>query len=57
LAQIAARSGAAGDSREGLAKAVGVPGEVLENLLRGLVVSGQVTMLKVNGRLVYRMAG
>jgi hypothetical protein len=44
-------------SREGLAKAVGISDETLENLLRGLMASGQVTMLKVGGKLVYRAAG
>ncbi len=39
-----ARSGAAGVSRERLEKALGIPGETLENLLRALTASGQVVM-------------
>jgi hypothetical protein len=36
---------------------MGVPSEALKQLLRAMVVAGQVAMLKANGRLVYRMAG
>ena len=57
LALIIARSGAAGVSREELSRALGVPGETVENLLRGLVVAGQVVMFSVGGKIVYRMAG
>ncbi len=52
-----ARSGAAGVSREEMAKALGVPSESLKPLLRATVVAGQVEMLKVSGELRYRMAG
>jgi hypothetical protein len=44
-------------SRKGLSGALGVPEETVENLLRGLVASGQVTVLQRNGQLVYRAAG
>jgi CRP-like cAMP-binding protein len=57
LALLIARSGAAGVSRKGLSGALGVPEETVENLLRGLVASGQVTVLQRNGQLVYRAAG
>jgi hypothetical protein len=57
LAILIARSGAAGVSREEIGRALGVPSEALEPLLRAMVASGQVVMLRVNGRLVYRMAG
>ena len=52
LALVIARSGAAGMSREGLARALRVPGEILEDLLRGLIASGQVVVLKRDGQLV-----
>jgi len=57
LALAIARSGAAGASREGLARALGVPGETVESLLRAMVVAGQVLVLKRDGQLVYRMVG
>jgi hypothetical protein len=44
-------------SREETARALGVPGVDLEPLLRAMVVAGQVVMLKVGGRLVYRASG
>jgi hypothetical protein len=57
LALLIARSGAAGVSREEMAKAMGVPGEMLESLLRAMMSSGQVVVLKRDGQLVYRAAG
>jgi hypothetical protein len=36
---------------------LGVSEETLENLLRGLMAAGQVVMVSVGGRIVYRMAG
>jgi hypothetical protein len=57
LALAIAQSGAAGVSREGLARAVGIPEEAVDVLLRGVVASGPVVMLKVDGQLVYRAAG
>jgi hypothetical protein len=41
-------------SREGLEKALGISPEALEDLLRALVTAGQVRVLKVGGRRVYR---
>jgi len=57
LALLIARSGAAGVSREDLEKALRISDETLEDLLRAMVVAGQVTVLKVKGRLVYRAKG
>ena len=57
LALLIARSGTAGASREEIAKAVGIPEEMVESLLRAMMAAGQVEMLRVNGRLVYRVAG
>jgi len=57
LALAIARSGAAGVSREETARALGVPGETGEPLLRATAASGQVTILQRNGQLVYRAAG
>jgi hypothetical protein len=57
LALLIAWSGAAGVSREGLARALGVPSEALADLLRALTATGQAEMLKVNGELRYRAAG
>ena len=57
LSLVIARSGAAGASREEIARAVGAPEETVEVLLRGLVMSGQVVMLRVDGQMVYRAAG
>ena len=47
----------AGNSRAGLANAVGLPPETLEDLLRAFLATGQVVALKVNGQRVYRAAG
>jgi hypothetical protein len=57
LALAIARSGAAGVSREQIGKALGVPSETLEPLLRAMVMAGQVVMVKVGGKIVYRAAG
>lgn len=54
LALAIARSGAAGISRDDLAKVLRLSSEIVESLLRALVVAGQVTALQVNGRRVYR---
>ena len=40
-----------------LARALRLPPETLDDLLRALTATGQVTMLKVGGRTVYRAAG
>ena len=57
LALAIARAGAAGVSSEDLGKAVGVPSETLADILKALVTAGQVEVLRVDGRLVYRAAG
>jgi hypothetical protein len=54
---IAVRSGAAGVSREGLARVLGAPGEDLESLLRAMAVAGQVVMVSVGGKIGYRAVG
>ncbi len=56
LATLVARSGA-GVSRDDLARTLGLPPRILDNLLRALTATGQVVMLKVGGRTVYRAAG
>jgi hypothetical protein len=52
-----ARAGPAGVSSEDLGRALGIPGETLEGMLRAMVTAGQVVMVRANGRLVYRAAG
>jgi len=47
----------AGISRDDLAKAVRLPPQTLEDLLRALLTTGQVVAVKVNGQLLYRAAG
>lgn len=54
LATLIAQSG--GVSRGHLAKVVNLPEETLNDLLKGLVATGQVVMLKVGGKTVYRVA-
>ena len=56
LATLVARS-AAGVSRDDLARALRLPPRVLDDLLRALAATGQVVMLKVGGRTIYRAAG
>jgi hypothetical protein len=56
LATLVARS-AAGVSRDDLAQTLRLPPRILDDLLRALVTTGQVVMLKVGGRTVYRAAG
>ncbi len=56
LATLVARSGA-GVSRDDLARTLRLPPRILDDLLRALVTTGQVTMLKTGGRTVYRAAG
>jgi hypothetical protein len=56
LATLVARCGA-GISRDDLARALRLPPEILDDLLRALTATGQVVMLKVGGRTVYRAAG
>jgi len=56
LPMLVARSGA-GMSRDDLARALRLPPETLDDLLRALAATRQVTMLKVGGRTVYRVTG
>ena len=56
LATLVARSGA-GVSRDDLARTLRLPPRILDDLLRALTATGQVVMLKVGGRTVYRAAG
>ena len=56
LGIVIARSGAAGVSLDGLRSSLRLPPETLRDLLRALVTAGQVTVLKVNGEMVYRAA-
>jgi hypothetical protein len=48
---------AAGMAKDDLAKALRLPPETLDDLLRALTATGQVVMLKVGRRTVYRAAG
>jgi hypothetical protein len=57
LATLIAQSGAVGISVDHLRKTVRISPESLDDLLRALVSSGQVTILKVNGQRVYRATG
>jgi predicted ArsR family transcriptional regulator len=54
VATLIARSGTTGISRDDLARALRIPPETLKDLLRALVATGQVQMVKVNGQLTYR---
>ena len=51
-----AQAGTAGVSLDQLRKVVRASPETLDNMLRGLLTAGQVTVLKVGGELVYRTA-
>jgi DNA-binding transcriptional ArsR family regulator len=53
---LIAKSGA-GISRDDLARALRLPPATLDDLLRALAATGQVVMLKVGGRTVYRATG
>ena len=54
LALLIAQSGKAGVSLDQLCKVIGSSPETIESMLRALVVSRQVVVVKVNGQLVYR---
>jgi hypothetical protein len=56
LALLIAQSGAAGISPDGLRKFVRLRPETLDDLLKALVATGQVVVLKVDGQFVYRAA-
>jgi hypothetical protein len=51
---LIARSGAAGVSRHVLSKVVRISPDTLEDLLKALVVAGQVTVVQANGQRRYR---
>jgi hypothetical protein len=55
LPVLVARS-SAGISRDDLARALRLAPETLDDLLRALAATGQVVMLKVGRRTVYRAA-
>ncbi len=54
LATLIASAGAAGVSLDRLRRLCGLSPETLADVLKGLVMTGQVTMLKINGELTYR---
>jgi predicted transcriptional regulator len=56
LATIIAIAGAAGISLDRLNRLCGLSAETLADVLKALVASGQVTVLKVGGQIVYRAA-
>jgi len=57
LALVIARSGAAGVSRHDLRRLARLSSDTLQDLLAALVAGGQVTVVSVGGRIVYRAAG
>jgi uncharacterized metal-binding protein len=57
LALALASSGAAGVSRDGLARALRLPFRTLENLLKALVVAAHVTVVQAGGKRAYRATG
>ncbi len=57
LAMLVAQAGAAGISLDRLRRLVQISPETLADLLKVLVAGGQVTMLKVGGKMVYRVVG
>jgi hypothetical protein len=54
LATLIASAGAAGVSLDRLRTLCGLLPETLQDILRSLVATGQVVVLKVNGQMVYR---
>ena len=57
LAMLIGQAGAAGVSLDRLRRVVGLTPETLQDILKSLTATGQVTMLRINGELVYRAAG
>jgi lambda repressor-like predicted transcriptional regulator len=57
VATLIASAGSAGVSLDRLRRVVGLQPETLADVLKVLVATGQVVVLKVNGQLVYRAAG
>jgi hypothetical protein len=56
VATMIARAGAVGISVQCLRKVVRLTPESLDEVLKGLLASRQVVLLKVNGARVYRVA-
>jgi hypothetical protein len=56
LALLIAQSGAAGISPDDLRRLVRLRPETLDDLLKALVATGQVVVLKVDGQFVFRAA-
>ena len=57
VANLIAQAGAVGVSLQCLRKVVRLSPESLDEVLKGLLDSRQVVLLKVNGARVYRAAG
>jgi len=57
LATLIAQAGAVGVSLDRLRKVVRLSPESLDEVLKGLLASRQVVLLKVNGVRVYRTTG
>ena len=56
VATLIAQAGAVGVSLEGLRKVVRLTPQTLDEILKALLASKQVVLLKVNAARVYRMA-
>jgi hypothetical protein len=56
VALAIAQAGAAGISRDDLARALGHPPETSADVLKALVATGQVVVLKVDEQMTYRAA-
>jgi DNA-binding IclR family transcriptional regulator len=54
---LIAQAGPNGISPNELARALHLPSETLNNLVRSLVETGQVAVFKINGELKYRATG
>jgi NADH:ubiquinone oxidoreductase subunit 4 (subunit M) len=54
LAMLIVQSGAAGISLDRLRTVLRLSPETLQDILKSLVATGQVTVLKVNGQMTYR---
>jgi predicted transcriptional regulator len=54
LATVIAQAGAAGVSIDRLRRIVGLSPETLADVLKSLVATGQVVVLKVGGQMTYR---
>lgn len=55
LATVITSAGAAGASLADLRRLLNLSSETLQDVLRGLVASGQVEVVKVNGQMVCRV--